>query len=65
MFRRLNYLKYLAHRIRDRIDPDAPAPVDLDEIERLRAEAVALRNRIVVTHLRLVVMVAKKHVRAR
>ena len=64
MFRRMNYLKYLARRIRDRIDPDSPAPDDLDEFERLRAEAVELRNRIVETHLRLVVMVAKKHVRA-
>ena len=64
MFRRMNYLKYLARRIRDRIDPDSPDPGDLDEIERLRAEAVGLRNRIVETHLRLVVMVAKKHVRA-
>ncbi len=64
MFRKMNYLKYLACRIRDRIDPDSPAPGDLDEIERLQAEALKLKNQIVETHLRLVVSVAKKHVRA-
>jgi len=64
MFREMNYLKYLACRIRDRIDPDSPAPGDLDEIERLQAEALNLRYQIVETHLRLVVAVAKKHIRA-
>ena len=64
MFREMNYLKYLACRIRDRIDPDSPAPGDLDEIERLQAEALKLKYQIVETHLRLVVAVAKKHVRA-
>ena len=64
MFREMNYLKYLACRIRDRIDPDSPAPGDLDEIERLQAEALKLKYQIVETHLRLVVAVAKKYVRA-
>ena len=40
MFRKMNFLKYLACRIRDRIDPDSPVPGDLDEIERLQAEAL-------------------------
>ena len=60
LFREMNYLKYLACRIRDRIDPDSPAPDGLDEFEQFRAEAVELKNRIVETHLRLVVAVAKK-----
>jgi RNA polymerase primary sigma factor len=64
MFREMNYLKYLACRIRDRIDPDSPDLRDLDEVERLQAEALKLKNQIVETHLRLVVSVAKKHVRA-
>jgi RNA polymerase primary sigma factor len=64
LFRKMNYLKCLASRIRDRFDPDLPCSVDLDEIERLQIEAVKLKNEIVETHLRLVVSVAKKHVRA-
>ncbi len=63
LFREMNYLKCLACRIRDRIDPDSPDPVDLDEIERLQAEALKLKNRIVETHMRLVVSVAKRHAR--
>jgi RNA polymerase primary sigma factor len=60
-FRKLNYLKFLACRIRDGIDPDSPVPGDLNEIERLQIEAVRLKNRIVETHLRLAVSVAKRH----
>jgi RNA polymerase primary sigma factor len=62
-FRQMNYLKYLARRICDRIDPDSPNPDDLDEVERLQDEALKLKNHTVETHLRLVVSVAKKHVR--
>ena len=64
LFRKMNYLKCLACRIRDRIDPDAPVTRDLDEVEQLQAKALSLKNRIVETHLRLVVSVAKKRVRA-
>ena len=63
-FRKMNYLKCLARRICDRIDPDSPDRRDLDKIERLLAEALKLKNQIVETHLRLVVSVAKKRVRA-
>jgi hypothetical protein len=62
-FRKLNYLKFLACRIRDGIDPDSPAPGELDEVERLRTEALKLKNRIVETHLPLAVSVAQKYVR--
>jgi RNA polymerase primary sigma factor len=63
-FRKMNYLRCLACRIRDNINPDSPDRSDLDKIERLQAEAVKLKNQIVETHLRLVVSVAKKRVRA-
>jgi RNA polymerase primary sigma factor len=62
VFRKMNYLKCLACRIGDRIDPDSPAPVDLDEVERLQTEALRLKNQIVETHLPLVVSIAKRRV---
>jgi RNA polymerase primary sigma factor len=62
-FRKLNYLKFLACRIRDGIDPDSPAPGELDEVERLQAAALKLKNRIVETHLPLAVSVAQKRFR--
>ena len=63
LFRKMNYLKCLAYRIRDRIDPESPDPGDLDEVERLQTEALKLKNQLIETHLRLVVSVAKKHVK--
>jgi RNA polymerase primary sigma factor len=62
-FRKLNYLKFLAARIRDGIDPDAPDPTDLDAVELLLTEALRLRNRIVETHLRLAVGLARRYFR--
>jgi RNA polymerase primary sigma factor len=63
LFRKLNYVKFLAIRLRDRIDPPRATAAELDEIERLLAEAVAIRNRIIEANQRLIVSIAKKHVR--
>jgi RNA polymerase primary sigma factor len=59
----MNYVKFLARRLRDRIDAARARPAELDELERLLAEAVAVRNRIVEANLRLVVSVAKRYTR--
>jgi RNA polymerase primary sigma factor/RNA polymerase sigma factor len=64
LFRKFNYLKYRAAKLREQLDP-ARAKVSLmDEIERLAAEAVAVKNQIVQANLRLVVSIAKRHVSA-
>ena len=63
LFRKMNYLKYLADRLRSRIDPRRPSATDLDEIERLRAEALKLKNKIVEANLRLVISIVKDRIR--
>jgi RNA polymerase primary sigma factor len=61
LFRKMNYLKCLAGRIREGIVPDSPDRADLDEVERLQFEALKLKNQIVESHLRLVVSIARGH----
>ena len=62
LFRKMNYLKYQANQLRERIDPTRAKTADLDEIERLQEEALAVKNQIIRANLRLVVSIAKRHV---
>jgi RNA polymerase primary sigma factor len=64
LFRKMNYLKWRAHWLEQRLDPDRPDPGDLDEIERLQSQALAVKNRIVELNLGLVVSIARTRVRA-
>jgi RNA polymerase sigma factor (sigma-70 family) len=62
LFRKMNYLKYLASLIRRRLEPTRAKTADLDEVERLQEEALAVKNQIIRANLRLVVSIAKRHV---
>jgi len=62
LFRKMNYLKYQAHELRQDLDPSRARTADLDEIERLQEEALAVKNQIIRANLRLVVSIAKRHV---
>ncbi|MEN6556872.1 MAG: sigma-70 family RNA polymerase sigma factor [Thermoguttaceae bacterium] len=62
LFRKMNYLKYKAARLRSRLDPAQPKRRLMDQIERLYDEAVATKNQIIRANLRLVVSIAKRHV---
>jgi RNA polymerase primary sigma factor/RNA polymerase sigma factor len=62
LFRKFNYLKYRATKLRDQLDSDHPKSALMDEIERLYEQAVATKNQIVRSNLRLVVSIAKRHV---
>ncbi|HWB00061.1 MAG TPA: sigma-70 family RNA polymerase sigma factor, partial [Pirellulales bacterium] len=61
-FRKFNYLKYKAAKLRERLDPAHARSSDMDQIERLYEEAVATKNQIIRANLRLVVSIAKRHV---
>ncbi len=62
LFRKMNFLKHRALKLRDSLDPLKAKLADLDEIDRLLEEALAVKNQIIRANLRLVVSIAKKHV---
>lgn len=61
-FRRYNYLKYRADQCRKDLDLNHVRSAQLRRIERLLAQAEAIKNRLIRANLRLVVSIAKKHV---
>ncbi len=62
LFRKFNFLKYRATKLRNQLDPARAKSSLMDEIEALYDGAVALKNQIVRANLRLVVSIAKRHV---
>lgn len=62
VFRKLNYLKYKASKLREGLDPAHARSNVMDEIEKCYGEAVATKNQIIRANLRLVVSIAKRHV---
>ncbi|WP_169978163.1 sigma-70 family RNA polymerase sigma factor [Tautonia rosea] len=62
LFRKMNFLKYKAHLRREQLDPHKAKTAELDEIDRLQDEALAVKNQIIRANLRLVVSIAKRHV---
>lgn len=64
LFRKYNFLKYKAFKLREQLDLERPRSNDMDAIEKLYEHAVKIKNRIVQANLRLVVSIAKRHVQA-
>jgi RNA polymerase sigma factor (sigma-70 family) len=64
LFRKMNFLKWQASQLREKVaaDPGRARSTDLDEIERLQEEALMVKNQIIRANLRLVVSIAKRHV---
>jgi RNA polymerase sigma factor (sigma-70 family) len=70
LFRKMNYLKHKAGRLRgqlckedaaDEVDPTKVRIHDLKEIEDLQAQANEVKDLLVNANMRLVVSIAKKH----
>jgi RNA polymerase primary sigma factor len=64
LFRRYNYLKYLAVTTRAGIKPTLVSGEVIRQIEDYLAEAETIRKTIVVANLRLVVSIASRHVKS-
>ena len=62
LFRRMNYLKYQADKIRAELDVDDPDPHAIERVETYLAQARMIRDRIVESNLRLAMSVVKKFV---
>ena len=62
LFRKLNFAKYRANRLRSTLNAEQPQAKRMDEIEQLYDTTVATKNQIVRANLRLVVSIAKRHV---
>jgi RNA polymerase primary sigma factor len=68
LFRKMNFLKHKAAKMLEemktptgRIDPHQVRTQDLDEIERLLAEANKVKDLLINCNMRLVVSIAKRH----
>jgi RNA polymerase primary sigma factor len=62
LFRKMNYLKYKAAKLRDGLHPDHPSSSAMDRVESLYEQSVAVKNEIIRANLRLVVSIAKRRV---
>ena len=62
LFRKMNYLKYRAGRLRDKLRSGKTTRQQLEEIEDLYQQSVDVKNFIVRANLRFVVSIAKRHV---
>jgi RNA polymerase primary sigma factor len=60
LFRKMNFLKYQAAKLRETIDPNRARSADLDRVEELLREADAIRNRIIRSYLKLVIFTLKR-----
>lgn len=61
LFRKMNFLKHKAAKLRQQITSRSAKAAVMDEIEALYEQAVRTKNQIVQANLRLVVSIAKRH----
>lgn len=64
LFRRYNFLKYLACKTMAKIKPARASGSQIRQIENYLAQAEEVKNRCIEANLRLVVSIAKKHLKS-
>lgn len=62
-FRKMNFLKYQAAQLQEQMDIKRPKSKELDRLEELVREATKVKNFLIRSNLRLVVSIAKKHMK--
>jgi RNA polymerase sigma factor (sigma-70 family) len=60
-FRKMNFLKYRAAKLREKIDASRPKVAELKQLEELLHQAGEVKNHLIRCNLRLVVSIAKRH----
>lgn len=63
-FRKMNFLKFLAKSLREKVDQSRPKSAELDRLESLLEKAGEVKNFLIRSNLRLVVSIAKRHMNA-
>jgi RNA polymerase sigma factor (sigma-70 family) len=61
LFRKMNFLKHQAGRLREKLDPGKARIQELNRIEELQNQASTIKDQLISSNMRLVVAIAKKH----
>ena len=61
LFRKYNFLKHEAAALREQIDPRRPSVRKMDQIDDFWQQAVAIKNHLIRSNLRLVISIAKRY----
>ena len=62
-FRKMNYLKFRASKLREQIDPRRPKAKQMDQLEDFLTKSMEVKNFLIRSNLRLVVSIAKRHIK--
>ncbi len=62
-FRKMNYLKFRASELQQKLNPSRPSSKAMDRIEGFLEQAIEVKNFLIRSNLRLVVSIAKRHIR--